>query len=166
MLPKITCSLRAREPCRTRSSPAGQPNCCSVYYTLLILFLRVNSKLKEKHTDAFLPQPIQQLGEQLIPHRQQIFFNSSLPSILLLFWGTQINGCLHRGRKAFIWEEAAFWNTPYCLHCCPRPLSKVQAQLSLHMRGMLTIWQKHWEVGHFQHPADSTQQVVRLGFLH
>lgn len=51
--------------------------------------------------------------------------------------------------------------------CIAAPdLSQVQTQLSLHMGGTLTIWQKHREVGHFQHPADSTQQVVRLGFLH
>lgn len=51
--------------------------------------------------------------------------------------------------------------------CIAAPdLSQVQAQLSLHMAGTLTIWQKYREVGHFQHPADSTQQVARLGFLH
>lgn len=51
--------------------------------------------------------------------------------------------------------------------CIAAPdLSQVQAQLSLHMAGTLTIWQKYREVGHFQHHADSTQQVARLGFLH
>lgn len=70
---------------------------------------RVNPTLKEKHADVPPLSPPRKWGSSLYHTDSKLFFNSSSP-YCYYFRGTQINGCLHRGMKAFIWEEAAFWN--------------------------------------------------------